>query len=166
MSFFIIQCKELVSEIAQHVSMVDLANDQSKVSAFRCFFCHNYSLFMTCLRIFLDEQLCIYFLAPFWIKSLVYFLCLGRPKDHQVPEERDREGVEDGGHRAGGRGEGQGDHWDTQHGNSEPHQGIVIGRGLAPHTHQLILWSAVFIFGGKFFFLPNSFSKLNVFLCF
>ena len=99
------------------------------------FFCHNYSLFMTCLRIFLDEQLCIYFFAPFWIKTLVYFLCLGRPKDHQVPEERDREGVEDGGHRAGGRGEGQGDHWDTQHGNSKPHQGRVIARGRLGTTH-------------------------------
>ena len=49
---------------------------------------------------------------------------VGRSKDDKISEERDWEGVEDGGHSPGGRGEGEGDHWDPQHRNSKSYKGI------------------------------------------
>ena len=52
-------------------------------------------------------------------------MIIGRPKDHQIAEERDWEGVEDGGHCPGGGGEGQGDYWDSQHWNSKSYKGIL-----------------------------------------
>ena len=61
--------------------------------------------------------------TPFLNSTAPVCLVVGGPEHDQVVEEGDWEGVEDGGHRPGGGGEGQGDNRDTQHRNTKSYKG-------------------------------------------